>query len=392
MIERIIQIISDVDRISIFGSVDRNLKMIREALGVKISSNENTIKITGDNSAVNKAAAVVEHLMRAARKKKILKREEVLEIIVTAPDCPTYDETLDPSAMPAWDGVLNVFASGRPVRPKTRNQEIYLEAIRNNDLVCAIGPAGTGKTYLAVAAAVHMLRTGRVKKLVLARPAVEAGERLGFLPGDLSQKVNPYLRPLFDALEDMQDYQTLQRFIANDVVEVIPLAFMRGRTLNDSVIILDEAQNTTAGQMLMFLTRMGRRSKCIVTGDISQIDLEDPRQSGLIDAVRRLRRVPGISFVTLDKVDIVRHSLVQRIVEAYGADNNNNKSDGYLNDNSHEIKALMNDLKNINIDNHNNINNDNKTTIVVDDFQTINSTETTPVPKISLTPTTAVEE
>jgi len=291
--------------------------MIREALGVRIGTKSQTITIEGDEAAVNKAAAVFEHLTLSAKHQRVLHREDVLEAIVSAPDCTIHDETLDSSMLPAWDGSLSVFASGRPIRPKSARQEEYLEAIRNNDLVFSIGPAGTGKTYLAVAAAVHLLRSGRIKRLVLARPAVEAGERLGFLPGTMDQKVNPYLRPLFDALEDMLDVQTLQRFVANDVIEVIPLAFMRGRTLNDSIMILDEAQNTTVGQMLMFLTRMGRRSRCIVTGDLSQSDLDDPHDSGLVDAVRRLRGLPGISFVTLTQSDIVRHALVRRIVRAY---------------------------------------------------------------------------
>ena len=215
---------------------------------------------------------------------------------------------------------MDVFVRGRRVRPKTPNQERYVEAIRQNDLVFAIGPAGTGKTYLAVAAAVHLLKTDRAARVILARPAVEAGEKLGFLPGDLQAKVNPYLRPLLDALQDMLDYSTLRRFMDSDVVEVVPLAFMRGRTLNNAVIILDEAQNTTRGQMKMFLTRMGHGSKMIVTGDVTQIDLPDPRESGLIDAARRLLRSPGVGFATLDRADVVRHPLVQRIIDAYGED------------------------------------------------------------------------
>ncbi|MBL0927943.1 MAG: PhoH family protein, partial [Phycisphaerales bacterium] len=215
---------------------------------------------------------------------------------------------------------LEAYTGGRPVTGRSPNQDAYLEAIRTHDLVIAIGPAGTGKTYLAVAAAVHLLKTGRVKKAILARPAVEAGEKLGFLPGDQFAKVNPYLRPLLDALHDMLDYATIKRFLSNDVVEIVPLAFMRGRTLNDAVIILDEAQNTTRGQMQMFLTRMGQRSKMIVTGDATQIDLPDPRESGLIDAARRLRRVNGIATVALDSSDVVRHELVQRIVDAYAAE------------------------------------------------------------------------
>lgn len=202
-----------------------------------------------------------------------------------------------------------------------------MHAIRDNDLVFAIGPAGTGKTYLAVAAAVHLLRTDRCSKVILCRPAVEAGEKLGFLPGDLEAKVNPYLRPLFDALNDMVEYATLRRFMESDVVEVCPLAFMRGRTLNNAVIILDEAQNTTRGQMKMFLTRMGIGSKMIVTGDATQIDLPDPRQSGLVDAARRLTRTAGVGFVTLDRSDVVRHTLVQRVIDAYGDDDQHGRAE-----------------------------------------------------------------
>ncbi len=319
LLEHTLKIPPGVDRTTLLGSADRNLKMIREALGVSISAQNGRIVLRGDDAAVNKAAAVLEHLARLAHSRQSLSREQVLEAIVAAPEAPRVDETLVGDDLPAWEGLINVYASGRPVRPKTMNQDLYLEAIRTCDLVFGIGPAGTGKTYLAVAAAVHMLKIGRVKRLVLARPAVEAGERLGFLPGDLQQKVNPYLRPLFDALGDMLDYQSLQRFIANDVVEIIPLAFMRGRTLNDAAIILDEAQNATISQMMMFLTRTGRRSKCIVTGDPSQVDLDDPTQSGLIDAVRRLQRIRGVGTVALGREDIVRHRLVQEIVEAYGS-------------------------------------------------------------------------
>lgn len=272
----------------------------------------------GEQEAVNKAAATVERLTNLARANRTLSRQQVLDAIIDAPEAALIDNTLLPDGLEAWEGPLNVFASGHPVRPRSINQDRYLEAIRTNDLVFGVGPAGTGKTYLAVAAAVHMLKIGRVRRVVLARPAVEAGERLGFLPGDLQQKVNPYLRPLFDALGDMLDYQSLQRFISSDVIEIIPLAFMRGRTLNNSIIILDEAQNATVSQMLMFLTRTGRASRCIVTGDPSQIDLEDASQSGLIDAIGRLRRIEGVSTIALEPQDIVRHRLVQRIVHAYG--------------------------------------------------------------------------
>jgi phosphate starvation-inducible protein PhoH and related proteins len=224
---------------------------------------------------------------------------------------------LDQDRKPTADEI-DVYSKGHAVKPKTEGQKRYIEAILANDLTFCIGPAGSGKTYLAVAAAASMLKTGQAKRLVLARPAVEAGERLGFLPGDLQAKVNPYLRPLFDALHDMIDFEKVKQFMANDVIEVIPLAFMRGRTLNDSAIILDEAQNTTASQMLMFLTRLGHDSKMIVTGDATQIDLPNNVASGLIDAMDKLKGIKGIGQVQLDRADIVRHRLVQNIVDAYG--------------------------------------------------------------------------
>jgi phosphate starvation-inducible PhoH-like protein len=212
---------------------------------------------------------------------------------------------------------MSVYLPGKVVRPKTEGQKAYIDALHKHDLTFCIGPAGTGKTYLAVAAAVSMLKAGEVRKLVLVRPAVEAGEKLGFLPGTMQDKVNPYLRPLLDALHDMMEFEQIERFMAHDLIEIVPLAFMRGRTLNDALIILDEAQNSTKSQMLMFLTRLGHGGKMVVTGDASQIDLDDPRDSGLVDAARRLKRVKGVAFCTLDGADIVRHSLVQRIVEAY---------------------------------------------------------------------------
>ena len=319
-----IQVPVGTERVGVLGAADRNLKMIREALGVNITAREGNVQLRGERRSVSVARNVLERLSDAAGREQALSRDEVLGLI--ADETARYKETggWQPSAdleqEPAWNGDLAVYAAGRPIRAKTENQRRYMEAIRTNDLVFGIGPAGTGKTYLAVAAAVHLLRADRVKKVVLARPAVEAGEKLGFLPGDIEAKVNPYLRPLFDALNDMMDYGTIRRFMDTDVMEVVPLAFMRGRTLNNAVIILDEAQNTTRGQMQMFLTRMGHGSKMIVTGDVTQIDLPDPRQSGLIDAASRLGRVPGIAFTTFDRSDVVRHSLVQRIVDAYGED------------------------------------------------------------------------
>ncbi len=205
----------------------------------------------------------------------------------------------------------------RAVRPRTEGQAQYLKALRDRELVFCVGPAGTGKTYLAVAVAVAALRRGEIKKIVLVRPAVEAGEHLGFLPGDLEAKINPYLRPLFDALHDLLDYNQLRRYLGNDLVEIAPLAYMRGRTLNDAMIILDEGQNATVAQMKMFLTRMGQNARIVVTGDPSQVDLPPGTASGLADAVERLRSIPGVGIVTLDRSDIVRHPLVQAIVDAY---------------------------------------------------------------------------
>lgn len=323
--ELTVRVPEDADRVTFLGSGERNLKIIREALGVRIAARDDLVRLSGDKDSVAVAQRVLDRLGTAAQRRQSLSRQQVLEVIadigsrpapVEAPDFA--DPGTEHALRAAWDDRLDVYAAGRPIAARSPNQQRYLDAMRDSDLVFGIGPAGTGKTYLAVAAAVHLLKAGRVKKVVLVRPAVEAGERLGFLPGDMEAKVNPYLRPLFDALHDMMDFATIKRFMAHDVVEVAPLAFMRGRTLNDAVVILDEAQNTTRGQMKMFLTRMGHRSKMIVTGDTTQIDLPDPRESGLIDAARRLMRVPGIEFVNLDRTDIVRHDLVQRVVDAYG--------------------------------------------------------------------------
>lgn len=355
-LEITIRVPHSVERVPVYGAAERNLKMIREALGVNIAAREDVVRVKGDGDAVVAARRVLECLIEASGKGQNLSRREVIDVIaqagwtagssaVLAPD-PAETEPPRPGpsrigrsapesdgdgvhpwhspgvagwdAAAPWTDQLNVFSAGRRVQAKTANQQAYLDAIRDNDLVFGIGPAGTGKTYLAVACAIHLMRLGRVKKAVLARPAVEAGEKLGYLPGDQFAKVNPYLRPLWDALGDMLDHATLKRFMSTDVIEVVPLAFMRGRTINDAVIILDEAQNTTKGQMHMFLTRMGQRSKMIVTGDPTQIDLPDRKDSGLLDAAKRLRRADGVAFCSLEKVDVVRHALVQRIIDCYG--------------------------------------------------------------------------
>ena len=292
----------------LFGAQDRHLRMIRDALNVQVFARRDQVKLTGSAESVSRAAAVLEQLQRAIRGKRDISIAMVSEAISAA--------TIDAETKQAVDA-LDVYVAGQIIRPKSAGQRRYIDAITAHDLVFCTGPAGTGKTYLAVALAVHMLKHQQAKRLILVRPAVEAGEKLGFLPGDMQAKVNPYLRPLFDALHDMMQYEQIRRFMANDLIEVIPLAFMRGRTLNDSVIILDEAQNTTASQMLMFLTRMGHGSKMIVTGDDSQTDLPADSISGLHDAKSRLGGIKNLAFVRLDRADIVRHRLVQSIVQAY---------------------------------------------------------------------------
>ena len=294
-------------RLKLFGPGDRNLKLIRESLDVQVFARNGQVKLTGSAKNVARAAAVLRKLQRLSNKHEHLSTSHIAEAIAAA----AKDEKA------STGDVMDVYTPGQIVRAKTPGQKRYIDAIRTHDMVFCLGPAGTGKTYLAVAMAVHLLKHERMNRLILARPAVEAGEKLGYLPGDLQAKVNPYLRPLLDALHDMMTYDQIKRFMANDMIEIIPLAFMRGRTLNDSIIILDEAQNTTVSQMMMFLTRMGHGSKVIVTGDDSQVDLPEDVDSGLIDARKRLSGIKGIGFIRLDKADIVRHRLVQNIVEAY---------------------------------------------------------------------------
>jgi phosphate starvation-inducible PhoH-like protein len=294
-------------KLALFGTADRHLRMIRDTFGVQLTSRDDEVRLAGEREQVARAAAVLDQMQRKLRRQDWLSVEDVGQAIGRAAE---QHESRSPDE-------IDVYSKGQTIRPKTDGQKRYVEAIFNHDLTFCIGPAGTGKTYLAVAAAASLLKRGQARRIVLARPAVEAGERLGFLPGDLQAKVNPYLRPLFDALHDMMDFEQVKRFMVNDVIEVIPLAFMRGRTLNDSVIILDEAQNTTASQMLMFLTRLGHDSKMIVTGDTSQVDLPEGTTSGLIDSVTKLRGIKGIATVELERGDIVRHRLVQNIVNAY---------------------------------------------------------------------------
>jgi phosphate starvation-inducible PhoH-like protein len=295
------------EAVLLFGPRDQFLRMLREALGVRLIARGDTLFIQGTEAQVEQTIRVFQQLRGLLRQQNRLTAEDVRVVLEVV------------QHQPAGDGPQGSLpeAGGRYLRPRTDGQGRYIRAMRDHDMVLCVGPAGTGKTYLAVGMAVSLLRQGQVKKIVLVRPAVEAGERLGFLPGDIVAKVNPYLRPLFDALHDMMEPDQVHRYMDNDIVEIVPLAFMRGRTLNNAVIILDEGQNASIPQMKMFLTRMGESSKIIVTGDVTQVDLPRQTRSGLIDAIHRLRDVPGLAVVYLDEHDIVRHPLVQAVVKAY---------------------------------------------------------------------------
>lgn len=295
------------EELAVFGSRDQYLRQVRDALGVKVLARHGEVRIDGAPDQVELAKQIFEELRSRHRSQRAVSSADVTDLIENAqrtsePDRPEH---------------LEIREGNRVVKPRSDGQARYLRALRDQELVFCVGPAGTGKTYLAVAMAVAALRRGKIKKIMLCRPAVEAGEKLGFLPGDIEAKINPYLRPLLDALHDLMDYDQIRRYTENDLVEIAPLAFMRGRTLNDAVIILDEGQNTTVPQMKMFLTRMGQNSRIVVTGDVTQVDLPPSTVSGLSDAVDRLKEVPGVGVVALDKSDIVRHPLVQAIVNAY---------------------------------------------------------------------------
>jgi len=306
-LEVTIELDSTNKQLELFGPADSYLRLLRQSLGVQITARQSKLMITGKRSDVDRAAGIIDKMQKQLSKHRPL----------TAADVNAFINHRDSDKTTETGMGIAVYSHKKVIRPSTKGQQKYIETMLANDLSFCIGPAGTGKTYLAVAIAVSMLKKKQIRRIVLARPAVEAGEKLGFLPGDLQAKVNPYLRPLFDALEDMMDFVQMKKFIELDIIEIIPLAFMRGRTLNEAVIICDEAQNTSALQMLMVLTRLGHGSKMIITGDITQIDLEPGHKSGMIEAIETLRRIKGIGYVELNQVDIVRHRLVQKIVQAY---------------------------------------------------------------------------
>jgi phosphate starvation-inducible PhoH-like protein len=300
-----IPLVSQEDARALFGAQDAYLRQIRDALDLNVLLRGEAIILEGDEPQLTRGKEIFEELQGLARRKGYLKDEEVARVLGRATGEVSQESAID------------LFQRAKRVQPKTKGQEEYVEAIRSHDLVFCTGPAGCGKTYLAVAMAVNALRKEIVRRIVLVRPAVEAGERLGFLPGDMIAKVNPFLRPLLDAMQEMLDFEQVKRYMEADIVEILPLAFMRGRTLNDTFIILDEAQNTTATQMKMFLTRMGQGSKIVVTGDRTQTDLPPQTASGLDDAIQRLAEIEGVTTVELTGRDIVRHRLVREIVKAY---------------------------------------------------------------------------
>lgn len=311
MTERTINAERMEDLIAVFGSFDENIKRIEEAHGVKIVNRGSELKITGEEEAADKAVRTVDGLLKLASRGEQIDEQRVRYLITLV------QEDNDDLVQKMAKDVVCITAKGKPIKAKTVGQQTYMKAIQSNTITLGVGPAGTGKTYLAVAAAVAAFRERTVNRIILTRPAVEAGERLGFLPGDLQNKVDPYLRPLYDALFDMLGAETFQKYQERGSIEVAPLAYMRGRTLDDSFIILDEAQNTTREQMKMFLTRLGFGSKIVITGDVTQIDLPEEKVSGLKDAMRVLDGVKDIAICRLTSADVVRHALVQRIINAY---------------------------------------------------------------------------
>lgn len=315
---------------AVFGSYDSNLNLIQKQFQVVIVNRGTGVKITGSEENIRKAAEAMDVLLENSRKGNGINEQSVRYVVsMVADDAAEEVRTLTADA-------VSVTLSGKPVRPRTVGQKKYLDAIAANTIVLGIGPAGTGKTYLAVAMAVKALKSHEINRIILTRPAVEAGEKLGFLPGDLQDKVDPYLRPLYDALFEMLGAETVERDLEKNIIEIAPLAYMRGRTLDHAFIILDEAQNTTSEQIKMFLTRLGEGSKMVITGDITQIDLPDPQRSGLIEAMRVLKSVDDIVIHQFSEKDVVRHRLVQDIINAYANFEHKNAQ------NHHERKKYKN--------------------------------------------------
>lgn len=305
----------EVDRVEhvmeLFGDFDKNVQIIEKAFGVKIISRDNEIKVSGSSEGVLKAKTVLKRLINLVIEGDVITKQNVSYLVQLANE-NEIERVNDFCA-----DYVCVTARGRQIKCKTHGQKKYVDAIRKNDVVFGIGPAGTGKTFLAVAMAVTAFKKKEVDRIVLTRPAVEAGEKLGFLPGDLQHKVDPYLRPLYDSIYDMMGFDSYQNYLEKGMIEVVPLAYMRGRTLDNSFIIMDEAQNTTPEQMKMFLTRIGFGSKVVVTGDITQIDLPKDKRSGLKEVIKILKNIKGLDFVFLSDKDVVRHELVQKIIQAY---------------------------------------------------------------------------
>ena len=307
------RVVLDDNRValSLFGEKNANLKRIELETGAKLHSRGNELTFLGATDAIAQARRLVEQLYRMVRGGRPVGPEDVTRA------AHVLRGDANANLQEVFSDTILVGSRARPIAPKGLAQKRYVDAIRERDIVFAIGPAGTGKTYLAMALALRELMEKRVKRIVLTRPALEAGERLGFLPGSMEEKVSPYLRPLYDALHDMMDFDRAQQLVERGMIEIAPIAFMRGRTLNDSFVILDEAQNTTTEQMKMFLTRLGYESKAVITGDVTQIDLPDHRRSGLTDAEALLRAIEGIAFCYFTEVDVVRHPLVAEIIRAY---------------------------------------------------------------------------
>ncbi len=311
MFEQIINVDRMEQAVSLFGSFDENVKLIESQYNVRIISRGSELKVSGEAESVSKAVRAINGLLMLINRGEALSEQNVRYVLSLVND--GNDDRLSEMT----GDCVCITAKGKPIKPKTLGQKKYLDSIKNNTITLGAGPAGTGKTYLAVAMAVNAFRAKEVNRIILTRPAVEAGEKLGFLPGDLQQKVDPYLRPLYDALFDMLGAESFQRYQERGSIEVAPLAYMRGRTLDDSFIILDEAQNTTREQMKMFLTRLGFNSKIVVTGDITQIDLPDGKKSGLVEAMKILKGIDDIAINQFTEKDVVRHRLVQDIIKAY---------------------------------------------------------------------------